>query len=215
VANTNFNPWWQQSTWYESKFIAENEMVKYENFNYQGIEIGSKVNASGMQFLHIDVWTPNETSLKISPISQSSGEKAVNLMPLNLNGWNSYNIPLSSFTIQGLSVADILHLKLVGSGKSIIYVDNIYFHKGNPTAISQIEKENVVVYNFNRQLVVKTSNELLNGQIEIFDISGRKLMTKIIKNRTEMIEMSKQGMMFVRISDMTKQTIITKKVMVH
>jgi hypothetical protein len=214
IANTNFNPYWQQSTWYESKFIAENEMVKYENFNYQGIEIGSKVNASGMQYLHIDVWTPNETSLKISPISQSSGEKAVQLMPLNLNGWNSYNIPLSSFTIQGLSVADILHLKLVGTGKSIIYIDNIYFYKGNPTSLQQIEKESVVVYNFYRQLVVKTSNELMNGQIDIFDISGRKMMTRTITNQTEMMEMSKLGMMLVRISDMNKQTIITKKVMV-
>ncbi|MDO8951838.1 MAG: hypothetical protein Q7U86_04385, partial [Draconibacterium sp.] len=130
VANTNFNPWWQQSSWFSSEQVGGNEVVKYENFNYQGIEIGSTVNASAMQFLHIDLWTPNETSLSISPISKTTGEKAFKLTPVKLNGWNSYDIPLSSFTIQGLSMADIIHLKFVGSGKSIIYLDNIYFYKG-------------------------------------------------------------------------------------
>jgi hypothetical protein len=206
IAGTNFNPYWQQATWYEPIFIGENEMVKYENFNYQGIEIGSKVNASDMKFLHIDVWTPNETSLNISPISQTTGEKSVNLTPLKKNEWNSYNIDLSSFTIQGMSMADILHLKLVGSGKSIIYVDNIYFYREPTTDVTDIkakteirlypnpvlnalnvestlEIRNIEILNLTGQLVKVEKLNTFNGSIDLNEIiSGHYIVVVTLNN---------------------------------
>jgi hypothetical protein len=103
----------------------------------------------------------------------------------------------------------------VGSGKSIIYIDNIYFYKGNPTAIQQIEKESVVVYNKNRQLHIQSGEELMNGQIDIFDVTGRKLMTKTITNRNERMDIGKSGILLVKISNAAKQSIITKKVVVN
>lgn len=144
IQNTNFNPWWQQSSWFYSEQVGGNEVLKYENFNYQGIEIGSQVNASEMTHLHIDLWTPNETFLSISPISASTGEKAYNLTPIILNEWNSYEVPLTGFTIQGLSMSDILHLKFVGSGKSIIYLDNIYFYKEDGSSAKDLNSQNVL-----------------------------------------------------------------------
>jgi hypothetical protein len=178
IAGTNFNPNWQQSTWYASMFIGENEMVKYENFNYQGIEIGSKVNASGMKYLHIDVWTPNETSLSISPVSQTTGEKSVKLTPLRKNEWNSYDIDLTSFTIQGMSMADILHLKLVGSGKSIIYVDNIYFYRESTTDITDIKSKTEI------RLYPNPVLNALNVESiqEIRNIEIRTLTGQLVKN---------------------------------
>jgi hypothetical protein len=178
IAGTNFNPNWQQSTWYASMFIGENEMVKYENFNYQGIEIGSKVNASGMKYLHIDVWTPNESSLSISPVSQTTGEKSVKLTPLRKNEWNSYDIDLTSFTIQGMSMADILHLKLVGSGKSIIYVDNIYFYRESTTDITDIKSKTEI------RLYPNPVLNALNVESiqEIRNIEIRTLTGQLVKN---------------------------------
>ena len=174
ITGTNFNPYWQQSTWYESMFIGENEMVKYENFNYQGIEIGRKVNASGMKYLHIDVWTPNETSLSISPISQATGEKSVKLTPLNKNEWNSYDIALTSFTIQGMSIADILHLKLVGSGKSIIYVDNIYFYKESTTNLADIKsRTDILLYPNPVSNVLRIESKIEIRNIDIFTLTGQ------------------------------------------
>jgi hypothetical protein len=178
IAGTNFNPNWQQSTWYASMFIGENEMVKYENFNYQGIEIGSKVNASGLKYLHIDVWTPNESSLSISPVSQTTGEKSVKLTPLRKNEWNSYDIDLTSFTIQGMSMADILHLKLVGSGKSIIYVDNIYFYRESTTDITDIKSKTEI------RLYPNPVLNALNVESiqEIRNIEIRTLTGQLVKN---------------------------------
>ena len=204
VANTNFNPYWQQSSWFYSVQIGGNEVLEYENFNYQGIEIGSIVNASAMQYLHIDVWTPNETSLSISPISQSTGEKAVQLTPVKQNEWNSYNIPLSSFTIQGLSMSDILHLKFVGSGKSIIYLDNIYFYKGLPlTSISDTKSKpainlypNPVLNNLN----IKSETEIV--KVDVYTITGQIIKSVSVKTHGAIIDLNDitQGTYFVAIT---------------
>ena len=51
-----------------------------------------------------------------------------------LNGWNTYNIPLSNFASGGLiNKAHIAQIILSGNpvGNGILYVDNIYFSKSN------------------------------------------------------------------------------------
>ena len=131
VAGTNFNPNWSQSTVVSTIQIESNNTLKYTNLNYQGTEFGSDVNAVTMNYLHVDVWTPNETSLNFYLISHSTGEKFISLTPLNLNGWNSYDIPLTDFTSQSLSVGDLFQFKIVGSGGKIIYLDNMYFYNNN------------------------------------------------------------------------------------
>jgi len=203
VANTNFNPYWQQSSWFYSVQVGGNEVLEYENFNYQGIEIGSSVNASGLQYLHIDVWTPNETSLSISPISQSTGEKAVQLTPIKLNEWNSYNIQLSSFTIQGLSMADIIHLKFVGSGKSIIYLDNIYFYKEPLTAISDLDSKKSISYYPNPvvdNLNIRSETEIQN--IDVYTITGQRIKALPLKINSTTIDLTdvRQGTYFVYVT---------------
>jgi len=204
VANTNFNPYWQQSSWFYSVQIGGNEALEYENFNYQGIEIGSIVNASAMQYLHLDLWTPNETSLSISPISKTTGEKAVQLTPVKLNEWNSYNIPLSSFTIQGMSVADILHLKFVGSGKSIIYLDNIYFYKGLPlTAISDAKSKPAISYYPNpvlNNLNIKSETEIQS--VDVYTITGQIIKSVPLKTQSTVIDLNDiaQGTYFVTVT---------------
>lgn len=134
VSGTNFNPGWGQSTAVSTVMIENNATLKYVNLNYQGTEFGSDVNASNLKYLHVDVWSPNETSLKFYPISRSTGEKFVELTPLNLNAWNSYDIPLSDFTTQGLSMADLFQFKVVGSGGKIVYLDNLYFYDNSTEA---------------------------------------------------------------------------------
>ncbi|MFN3590312.1 MAG: hypothetical protein ACK4UP_13085, partial [Spirosomataceae bacterium] len=84
----------------------------------------------------LDVWTTDLTALEIFPISQATGEKLV-LRNLKANEWNSIDIPLKDFTAQGLSMADIFQIKLVGSpfapaGFGTIFVDNIYFYRNPP-----------------------------------------------------------------------------------
>ncbi len=137
LAGTDLNPNWGQSTAVSTIQIGTDNVLKYANLNYQGTQFGSDVTAVTMKYLHVDVWTPNETSLQIFCISHSTGEKFVQLTPLNLNAWNSFNIPLTSFTSQGLSLADLYQFKVVGAGGKTVYLDNMYFYDDSATADTQ------------------------------------------------------------------------------
>ena len=66
-------------------------------------------------------------------ISKSNGEKPVT-KDLTSNQWTSIDIPISAFTSQGLTVADIIQLKFVGTpwAAGTVFIDNIYFYK-DPT----------------------------------------------------------------------------------
>ncbi len=133
VAGTDFNPGWGQNGAGKVFLSAGGNVLRLSNLNYQGIAFGSPVNALPMNYLHVDVYTTNETSLKISCISASTGEKLFVLTPLNLNAWNSYDIPLTAFTSQGLGISDLIQFKFDGSGGKTSYIDNLYFYNSDPT----------------------------------------------------------------------------------
>ena len=123
IAGTNLNPNWGQATVVTQPLIAGNTTLKYGGLNYQGIQLGSSQNVSGMSFLHIDYWTANSTSLKTYLISTGPVEKS-KVLTVPTTGWQSMEIPLSDFSPVNLS--DVIQLKFDGNGD--IYLDNIYFH---------------------------------------------------------------------------------------
>ena len=135
VTGTDWFPNWGQSTVVEDTLITGNATKKYTNFNYQGVQFASPINASTMQSLHIDLWTPNCTAFEVYLINTSPAlvEQKVTLTP-TLSGWNSYDIPLSSFNTIALN--NIGQFKFVGTpfGTSKVYLDNIYFYNAPSTS---------------------------------------------------------------------------------
>lgn len=129
VAGTDFNPGWGQDTAYEQIDLMGDAAIKYSNINYQGIAIGSAVDVSSLETIHIDVWSDDYTAVPFFLISEGSGEKSVTLS-LAGNQWNSIDIPLKDYTDQGLTVNDIFQFKfdVQPDNGGTIYVDNIYFH---------------------------------------------------------------------------------------
>src|SRR5690606_24741308 len=91
------------------------------------------------EFLHIDVWTNDVSQIKIFPISISTGEQQVT-QDLVADQWNSFNIPISAFTDQGLSMADIHQFKFEGEpwAAGTVFIDNVYFYR-NPAPASGLE----------------------------------------------------------------------------
>jgi hypothetical protein len=136
VAGTDFYPNWGQSTTLTEFDLAGDKMLNYNNLNYQGIAFaGVPIDVSGMEYFHMDVWTADLDKIETFLISKTNGEKPV-AKNLTANGWTSIDIPISDFTSQGLTVADIFQLKLVGTpaGKNV-YIDNIYFYKAASESI--------------------------------------------------------------------------------
>ena len=128
VAGTDYFPDWGQSTTFEQIDLMGDAAIKYANINYQGIAIGSEVDASGRESIHIDIWSDDYTTVPFFMISTGSGEKSVNLA-VEANKWNSIDIPLSAFTDQGLTVNDIIQFKfdVQPDTGGAIYIDNLYF----------------------------------------------------------------------------------------
>lgn len=133
IEGIDYYPDWGQQTQFNLFDLNGDQILQYSNLNYQGIDFSGNVqDASSMETLHIDVWTADATSIDIFPISSTSPEFFVTkeLIP---NQWNSFDIPLTDFTSQGLVISDLKQFKFVGSGS--VFIDNLYFYKA-PSAAS-------------------------------------------------------------------------------
>ena len=125
VSGTDTFPDWGQgsqgSSWGEFDLNGD-EMLQYVNLSYQGIQFGSRQDVSGMEFLHLDVWTPETGSvanLETSLINITDTDPPVSTekpitKPLTAGEWTSIEIPIKDYTDQGLTVNEILQIKLVG-----------------------------------------------------------------------------------------------------
>jgi hypothetical protein len=132
LTGTDWFPNWGQTTVVSDVLIAGDSTKKYANFNYQGVQFAKPIDASTMGFLHIDLWTPSMTSFKvflinIPPTVTATVEQAVTLTP-TLSGWNSFDIPLSSYNTIVKTGIGQFKLESVPSGTTG-YLDNIYFYK--------------------------------------------------------------------------------------
>lgn len=134
IPGVNVNPDWGQQ-WQGSSFaefeLNGNKMLQYIKLSYQGITFeNNPIDITSMEYVHLDVWTANVDRIELSLISKTNGEKPV-WRNLTKDSWTSIVIPISEFTSQGLTVADIHQLKLVGDpwAGGTVFVDNIYFSK--------------------------------------------------------------------------------------
>ncbi len=120
--------------------IATTRTIKYSNLVYSGTEFtgANSIDASGMSFFHVDIWTPNSSALSVKLVDfgannvyDGGGDDKASQIVLDANPtpfqWNSYNIPLSAFATTGLDTrAHLSQLLFVGS-TTTIFVENVYF----------------------------------------------------------------------------------------
>lgn len=123
LAGSDLNPNWGQLTVVTQVAIAGNNTLKYAGLNYQGLQFASGIDVSSKTFLHLDYYSANSTALNVYLISPGPVEQLYSLTVPTVGGWNSIDIPLSSFGAVNLS--NVIQLKFDGSGD--IYLDNILF----------------------------------------------------------------------------------------
>jgi len=140
---TEYFPYWSQGqVGYGAKEFDLNgdKMLNYIKLSYQGMELkdGKTIDVSGMEFIHMDVWTSDVQKIVTSLISKTNGEKPVT-KNLVANQWTSIDIPVSAFTSQGLTVADISLFKFEATPSAVgtVFIDNIYFYKA-PAALIEM-----------------------------------------------------------------------------
>ena len=125
ISGVNFDPNWGQAT---SVTVANGE-INYQNLNYQGTTFGGPRDVSGYGYFHIDIRPQQSGSLQLYLINSAAvtGTGPIETyydINMTANQWNSFDIPLSSFTpVVDLSKVD--EIKIVGSGAMTL--DNLYF----------------------------------------------------------------------------------------
>ncbi len=130
VAGIDKKPDWGQSpaVVFSEPVIAGNSSLRYTfggTALYEGIDwAGNPQNVSTKGTLHLDVWTADVASLKVSLIGGGS-ENGIT-QPLTAGSWTSIDIPLSQYTSPNL--AAIIQMKLEPNVAGTIYVDNIHFY---------------------------------------------------------------------------------------
>ncbi|MFL2637119.1 MAG: hypothetical protein ACJ0O2_02985 [Flavobacteriaceae bacterium] len=148
VANFDGFPDWGQggqgSSWAEFDLNGD-KMLQYVNLSYQGNQFDA-VDLSGMEYIHLDVWTADVEKLELFLIQTAIPQETPIVVDLVADQWNSIDIPLSSYTDLGQAITAIDQLKYVGTpwGGGSVFVDNVYFYKASevklPIRFSQEEK---------------------------------------------------------------------------
>ena len=182
---------WSQTTTTSIVKVAGIETLKLENFNYLGLEFvgaGGSLDISDMNYMHIDVWTPNGISFEVG-----LADPTFNFTPLVKEEWNSFDIPLTSFPN---NLEDIQVMKLVGSssgpGTCTFYIDNLYFYKGG-VGIGKKLADKLNVYSANGKLCVSGSNE----PVAVYNALG-KAVYKNASAENVMLDLP-QGLYIVKV----------------
>ncbi|NNT70838.1 T9SS type A sorting domain-containing protein [Flavobacterium sp. IMCC34852] len=137
-------PYWGQPGGYIAPAVVpvgspSSNTLKLDNLTYQGVQLAGTIDVSTMTTLHLDIWTPNCTTFDFylidsAPVGVPPAEQAVSVSPTQ-SGWNSIDIPMSSYNT--LALTEVQQFKFVGlpSG-SVVYLDNIYFTRPTSRAIA-------------------------------------------------------------------------------
>ncbi len=137
VTGINWFPNWGQATQYTTPTIGGKITIEYSALTYEGVQFASDVDASDMDSLRFDVWTPNVTSLQINLIKTTGGTVQQGYtVSLTENGWNRISIPLTVFnTIDLAKIGQMMFVGVTPSSGGVIYLQNIYFVNavGKPT----------------------------------------------------------------------------------
>jgi hypothetical protein len=159
LPGTDFNPNWGQSTVVTVDYVAAgNNTLKYENLNYQGTQYTNQ-DVSGYEYLHVDYWTPNSSSLDFFLISP--GAEIAYSLPITTETWGSIDIDLNDF-VPPVNLADVFQFKVAGNGT--VYFDNLYFWKtppppGSDATLSDLQVDGTTVTGF--------SSAILNYEVEL------------------------------------------------
>ncbi|MEZ4911906.1 MAG: T9SS type A sorting domain-containing protein [Saprospiraceae bacterium] len=224
--NVNVDTWntsWSQAS-YENITLQNNPTHKYTNVGFNGIETStSPINASQMQYLHMDIWTPNVNPINIKLVSflgdgfeGANGDSEANLnIELIPYEWNQVKIPLSDFTNAGLTSLDDLNQYIFTStpfGSGILYIDNVFFSSGVSAAENYQNQSYPVFPNpvtENQTVTVQNANIT---SMSLYNLKGELVKTST-GNQILLNDLSK-GMYILKFVD-DNNRVLAKKILVQ
>jgi hypothetical protein len=192
--------------------IAGNDTKKYANLNFVGIETtgANLIDASAMNYFHVDVWTPNMTTFRVKLVDFGADtafgggddtEHELSFTP-TLSGWNSYEIPMGDFAglINRNHIAQLIFSgNPAGSGTA--FIDNVYFSAVS-MATNAFESAVADVYP-NPTSSRLNINALKNiEQVALYNMLGQEVLFEKPLNPTTVLDLSslQEGVYLVKIT---------------
>jgi hypothetical protein len=189
--NKTVNTWrteWSDKSNLTDLQIKGNDTKRYTSLNFVGIETldTNVIDASKMDRFYFNAWTPNLTSLKVKLVDFGANgavgggddkEHELTLTTPTLNAWNTYDLPLSSFT--GLTTkSHIAQYILVGtpSGSGTLFIDNVLFRK-EALSVSSTTLNTISVYPNPATEQVTLSSVTTITSVELFNSLGQKVLS--------------------------------------
>ena len=136
-----WNPNWGQGGSMEEEEIAGNNVRKYSNLTFSGIDLGAdvtnRVNLSEVSTVTFDYWTSNATTVGIKLVNygadgaweQETNVEAVISREAVTGSWQTVTVGLSGLdNITADGKIGQLVLTMDGDGSQVVYIDNLFFY---------------------------------------------------------------------------------------
>ena len=136
-----WNPNWGQGGSMEEEEIAGNNVRKYSNLTFSGIDLGTdvtnRVNLSEVSTVTFDYWTSNATTVGIKLVNygadgaweQETNVEAVISREAVTGSWQTVTVGLSGLdNITADGKLGQLVLTMDGDGSQVVYIDNLFFY---------------------------------------------------------------------------------------
>jgi hypothetical protein len=201
--------------------IAGNDTKKYTALDFVGVEtVGANtINASDMTFFHLNAWTPNLTAFKVKLVDFGANgafgggddvEHELTLTAPTLSSWNTYDVPLSSFT--GLTTkAHIAQMIFVGNptGTGTVFIDNVLYRKSSVS----VKGLNALKLNMYPNPASKSVTITSDNQVQMVTVSnqlGQNVLNLNPDANSFTIDISKlnHGVYFVKATSDEGQTTL-------
>lgn len=160
---------------YSSFESLEGQDTKVETITVKGIPVWKLTNTnilavniklqdvSSMEFLHLDVWSPNAGTLKVY-LSDGISETELTALSIPKENWLTSKLTLPDWSI-------VKYIRFESDTKGTFYLDNLYFSKSPATGNEEINADAIVCQVSNSHLTVEATDPVV--VIEIIDITGR------------------------------------------
>jgi hypothetical protein len=187
--DTFLTPW--SSGLLSDILIQGNDTKFYSDLDFAGIEtVTAPIDASDMDFFHIDVWSPNATEFKVKLVNdlggpnQVEGELAFNITQ---GQWESLQIPLTDFADPAqvtdpnnlLTGTDAIAQYIISglpTGALVVYADNIYFSK-TFVGTDNFEFSNFTFYPSPAKDNLYLESSLEVEQVKVFNMLGQEVIS--------------------------------------
>lgn len=170
-----------------------------------------------MTHFYLNAWTPNLTAFKVKLVDMGADgvlgggndkEHELTLTAPTLNSWNTYDIPLASFT--GLTTrANIGQLIFVGNptAAGTVFIDNVLFRKST-VSVKGLNAAKVNIYPNPASDNVTINADKQIQMVTVLNNLGQSVLTINPDSKLVVLDISKlsNGVYFIRTTSEEGQT---------